>query len=263
MWMTGLVLGARGDLSEAQRQLDQTDSLCEKIGDEVFHHRILNSRGWLAAEQGNLAEALEWSRRGAESARARGDAETTSNAELNLADCLVVTGDYGLAHDLLSGVRRRIENPATSAWMQWRYTQHLAASLGELALARGELVEAQTHARQCIERAARYGSRKYLVRGRRLLADIELAAGRPWEAEAPLREALAMAKAIGNPTQLWKTYVSCRRFYRALGQADNADAAHAAAREVADSVRAKLTSPAAQTVFESAPLLRPVYAPED
>jgi DNA-binding NtrC family response regulator/tetratricopeptide (TPR) repeat protein len=263
MWMTGLVLGARGELAGAQRQLEETDGLCEKIGDEVFHHRILNSRGWLAAEQGDLAQALEWGRRGAEAARARGDPETISNAELNLADCYVVTGDYALAHELLSGIRRRVEDPATSAWMQWRYTQHLAASLGELALARGNLAEAHMHAKECIERAARYGSRKYLVRGKRLLADIELAAGRPREAEAPLRDALAVAKAIGNPTQLWKTYVSSRRVYRKLGQIDAADQAHAAALAITEGIRANLPSPAARTTFGQSPLLRTVYGPEE
>jgi DNA-binding NtrC family response regulator/tetratricopeptide (TPR) repeat protein len=263
MWFKSLVLGAQGDLSGAGVQLDEAEALSVKIGDEIYHDRILNSRGWLAAEQGDLAQALEWNRRGAESARRRGDAETTSNAELNLADGLIATGEYGLGQELLSGVRRRVEDPKTSTWMQWRYTMHLAVSLGELNLARGDLAVAREHAMQCLERALRHGSRKYVVRANRLLGDVELAAGRPREAEAPIREALAMAKAIGNPTQLWKTHVSCQHFYRRLGQIDAADAAHAAALAITERIRASLPDPAAQKIYESSPLLRPVYAPEE
>src|SRR5262249_52255603 len=233
------------------------------IGDEVYHHRILNSRGWLAAEQGDLAQALEWGRRGAKAAGARGDPETLSNAELNLADCFVVTGDYGLVQELLSGIRRRVEDPATTAWMQWRYTMHLAASLGDLALARGDLAEAREHATRCLEQAARYGSRKYVIRGHRLVADVALASHRPQEAEEPLRQALAIAEAIGNPTQLWKTHVSCRRLYRALGRPDAAHAAQAVAWTIVERIRASLSSPAARTTFAESPLLRAVYAPED
>jgi hypothetical protein len=33
-----------------------------------------------------------------------------------------------------------VQDPATSAWMQWRYSMHLFASLGELWLARGGTV---------------------------------------------------------------------------------------------------------------------------
>jgi DNA-binding NtrC family response regulator/tetratricopeptide (TPR) repeat protein len=262
MWFKGLALGALGDLSGAEARLDEADALCQKIGDEVYHHRILNSRGWLAVEQGDLTKAIEWSRQGADAARARGDPETTSNAELNLADCFIATGEYGLAHELLSGVRRRVEDPATSTWMQWRYTMHLAASLGELALARGDFVEAREHATRCLEQAGRHGSRKYVVRGHRLVGDIALAANSPKEAEAPLRQALAVATAIGNPTQLWKTHVSCRRLYQALGRSDAADAAQEAARAITERIRASLAIPSARATFVQSPLLCAVYAPD-
>src|SRR5262249_31926410 len=116
---------------------------------------------------------------------------------------------------------------------------------------------------RCLELATRHNSRKYVVRGHRLVADIGLAARRPREAEAPLRKALGLAEAIGNPTELWKTHVSCRRLYRALGQPDAADSAEAAAWSVAERIRANLSSPAARTTFEKSRLLRAVYAPDD
>jgi transcriptional regulator with AAA-type ATPase domain/tetratricopeptide (TPR) repeat protein len=262
-WFQGVALVGRGDYDEARARFDEAQVLCEKIGDEVMQHRILNSRGWLSAEQGDLAQALEWNRQGAAAARARGDAETISNAELNLADLFVATGEHALARELLEGIRARVEDPTTSVWMQWRYTTHLAASLGELALARGEWAEASRHAQRCLELATRYNARKYLVRGGRLVGEIALAGPRPQDAEAPLRHALALAEAIGNPTQLWKTHVACARLYRALGQPDAAHAAREAGRAVAERMRASLASPVARATFEHSPLLRPAYAPED
>lgn len=43
--------------------------------------------------------------------------------------------------------------------MRWRYSIHLFASLGELALARGDVAQAREHADECLERATRTRSR--------------------------------------------------------------------------------------------------------
>jgi predicted ATPase len=79
------------------------------------------------------------------------------------------------------------------------------ASLGELWLARGDPAKAQEFADQCLELATRTNLRKYLVKAWRLKGESALARGQWDEAEGMLRQALALAQAIGNPTQLWKT----------------------------------------------------------
>ena len=113
-------------------------ALSEKVGDEVWHHRLLNCLGWLYIEVGNLDQALDLNRRGAEGARKRGDPETRANAEINVGDVFIGKGDLTLAQEILEGVYRLANDPATSEWQRWRYSMHLFASLGELWLARGE-----------------------------------------------------------------------------------------------------------------------------
>src|SRR5881296_2574340 len=61
---------------------DFSDRLSEKVGDEVYHLRFLNSLEWLLIECGDLDRAMDLNRRGAEGARKRGDHETIANAEL-------------------------------------------------------------------------------------------------------------------------------------------------------------------------------------
>jgi hypothetical protein len=106
-----------------------------------------------------------------------------------------------------------VHHPATSDWMKWRYSMHLFASLGDFWLARGESARAQEFADQCLDIASRTNSRKYLVRGRRLLGEIALAR-RQWdEAEGWLQQTLTLAQTVGNPTQLWKTHLALGRLY--------------------------------------------------
>jgi tetratricopeptide (TPR) repeat protein len=107
---------------------------------------------------------------------------------------------------MLERVDRFARDPSTSPWMRFRYSIRLSASLGELALAQGDLEQARRHAERCLELAGRTNARKNLVKGWRLAGEVATTAGRWDEAEQALREALVIAEAIGNPTQLWRTY---------------------------------------------------------
>ena len=191
--------------------------------------------------------------------RNRGDHESFANAELNLGDIALVTGDLPLAREFIEGVHRLVQDPATSEWMRWRYSIHLFASLGELALARGDLVQAREHADECLERATRTRSRKYLVKGWRLHGEIAKAR-RMWEdAHRALREALAVAEFLGNPTQLWKTHMAIGGLHSQLKTPEAAQQAYEAARNVIEQIKSRLHNPGLRTSLESAPLIRRVY----
>jgi hypothetical protein len=165
-------------------------------------------------------------------------------------------GDLVQAHERLVSVHRLVKNPATSDWMKWRYSTHLFASLGDLWLARGDPSKATEFASQCLALATPMSSRKYLVRGGRLTGEIALAQRRWDEAEQALRQALAVAQAIGNPTQLWKTHRALGRFFAEAKRPEEAHRAHQAARSVTDKVSAELTNPGLRGAWASAPFLR-------
>ena len=203
MFMAGVNFTAKGDYDAAVAILEDGLALAEKVGDENYTPRTLNSLGWLYLECGALDRAHELNRVAADQAHRRGDHEMIANAEL--------TGDIGSARHLpaarFSGIPHG-RDPTTSAWMRWRYSLHLFSSLADHALSRGAWGEAQAHAERCLTGAVRTRSMKYVAKGRRLLAEIALGR-REWaEADASLREALTLAETIRNPTQIWKTHVA-------------------------------------------------------
>jgi tetratricopeptide (TPR) repeat protein len=255
----GVALTGKGDYDEALATFEEGLVLSEKASSEVWHHRILNSLGWLYSECGALGRALDFNRRGAEEARKQGDPETIANAELNLADIFLAQGDYTLAQEFLDGVYHLAHDPVTSDWMKWRYSMHLFASLGDLWLARGELAKAQEFADRCLALATRTTSRKYEVRGKRLWGEIALAQHQWGAAEAWLRQALLLARNVGNPPQLWKTYVAMGHLFREMQQPRQAQAFYQAARDVIHRIKVTLHNAELRTSLEQSPLTQAIY----
>jgi tetratricopeptide (TPR) repeat protein len=255
-FLRGVTLTARGDYASALATFDEGTALAERVGDEAIYHRLLNCRGWLHAEVGDLDTAADLNAKSAAIGRRRRDDGTRANAEINLGDVLLARGDLAGAAEILTGVERMAADPATSRWMLYRYTNRLWASLGELALARGDLDAARARAHQCLEAATRSGARKNVVKGRRLSGQIAMAARRWDEAHTALNEALTVATTIGNPTQLWRTHAALGDFHAARGDKDAAQRAYAAARGVVDRMLAALPTPGLRAALESLPTVR-------
>ena len=255
----GITRTGMGNYTGARALFEEGLALATKVGDEIWRHRLLNCLGWYYVELWDLERATEFNREGATGARQRGDPETASNAEANLGDIFIAQGDLSLAHEVLEGVHYVVKDPAVSVWQKWRYSMHVFASLADLWLARGDSTQARTFADQCLEVATRTTARKYLVRGWRLRGEIALAS-RAWdEAEASLRQALPIAHAVGNPTQLWKTYAALGRLYTDLKRPDAAWSAYRSAREVLDRMKSNVGDPALRETFASAPPIRDLY----
>ena len=256
LWEYGLALTGRGHYDEAVAILEEGLVVCEKSGEEIMRHRILNTLGWLYLECGDLELAVDLNRRGAEGAHKRGDDETIANPELNLGDAFLARGDLALAGEFLDGVHSRVQKPTTSEWMRWRYSTHLFASLGELALARGDRDAARRFADECLEIANRTKARRYLVKGWRLRGQIALDRRHTGDAEQALGEALAIALSIGNPPQLWRTHAALGQLYGARGDREAARREYQAARAVIDSVTSTLRDARLRASLEASPLAR-------
>jgi hypothetical protein len=100
--------------------------------------------------------------------------------------------------------------------MKWRYTQHLHASLAELWLAYGEVEKATGYADLCIERAEETRSLRNIAKGRRARGKALIALGETEQGNAELELALAAARAVGNPSQIWQTLEALGRPQEAL-----------------------------------------------
>jgi tetratricopeptide (TPR) repeat protein len=258
LWQHGVALTGAGRYDEAVAILEEGIAVCEKAGEEIMRHRMLNTLGWLYLELGDLDTGIDFNRRGAEAARKRGDDETIANPEINLGDAFMAKGDLTLAAEFLDGVHARVRKPTTSEWMKWRYSMHLFASLGELALARGDRERAHRFADDCLEIASRTHSRRYMVRGLRLRGEISVSRGEGDDAERVLRQALEIAEEIQNPPQLWLTHLALGDLYRRRGDRDGAQRAYATVRSLIDTTTSGLRTPSVRAAFEGAALTKRV-----
>ena len=259
LFMYGVALTGTGEYDRALAIFEEGLDLTEKVGDEIFHIRVLNSLGWMYLECGDLDQAFDLNYRASQVANKRGDPETVANAELNLSDILILKEDFDSALKYLEKVQRLANDSTTSDWMKWRYTTHLLASFGELWLACGDLSQALNFADQCLERATRTNSRKYIVKSRRLKAEIASARKQSQAAEVELQKALSLALFISNPTQLWRTHLAIGNHHLETGRPDEAQKFYGAARDVIEGVKVDLQNSALRSSLENFPPIQHIF----
>jgi len=236
-FLHGLSLTGKGDYDDALASFTEGLSLAERVGDEAIHHRLLNCLGWLYADLGDLDQAEELNSISARIGRRRTDPGTQPNAELNLAEIYCSKADVARSQDQYDEVYRYFLNPDNSLWMRYRYSIRMFAGMGELALRRGDLSTARSHSAQCLELATRTASRKNLVKGWRLAAQIAHAERDDDTAEGLFRKSLAIATSIGNPVQHWKAEIALGRFLDDVKRPDDAQQAFARAFALMQRVR--------------------------
>ncbi len=214
-------------------------------------------------ECGNIEYAIELNERGLDFSQLRGDPEVIANCELNLGDVFLAKGDRQLVREFFSKAHAIVNNPSTSDWARWRYSQHMLVGYGETCLALDDPKKAEEWANQCLDLATDTDSKKYLVRGWRLKAGIGVARLQWQDAEEALRKALAYAEQIGNPTQLWRTQLAFSQLYSDTNRIDQSRSAARAARTVLDAMAAGLKTPALREAFEHSFLIKDAYARSD
>jgi tetratricopeptide (TPR) repeat protein len=260
VWERGLTHGGKGEYAAALGALQEALALSDRLGDKVFKCRVLNSLGWVYGEIYNLEAAIRYNREGAEASYKVGDPEIIRNAEINLGDDYLLLGDLEQAQRYLEKVYADTQQRGKwgEEWMKWRYAQHLYHSLGELWLAKGDAAQTLECAEACLKLAEPTMSRKNLVKGWRLKGQALLAQGQGEQAEAALARALTMAREIGNPPQLWKTYQALGALYEWQADLERAQAAYQSALDVIDGVaEERLQDQELQRTFLAA---RPVQA---
>jgi hypothetical protein len=98
-----------------------------------------------------------------------------------------------------------------------------------------------------------------VIKGWRLQGEIALTR-RQWnEAAGWLQQALTLAQAVGNPTQLWKTHLALGRLHTAAKRPEQARQAYQAAREVIEQVKASVQHPELSASLERWPIFQQGY----
>lgn len=260
LFSLGLPLAGKGAFGEAHATFTEGLALAERVGDEIFRMRFLNSLGHVLAECGDIDAARPLNEQSREFALRRQDSEVLANAELNLADGWLAQGDPSLAREIGQAVLGVVKSPTTSGYMRWRYAQHLFASLGETSLAQGKLAPATDYADQCLDLATRTRSLKYVARGWRLKAGVARARGDAEAAGEMLQRALQHARRARNPGQIWRSELALGAFLQETGKHDAAGRRFAAARRCLAGIEHRLEqNPALREAFATSRLFEDAF----
>ena len=264
LWNQGIAWHELGEEDRALAALEEGLALAEKIGDDAMGPRFRNTLGFLRIDCGDFESGVALSERAYEETNSSSRAGHGTGAERrafirnNEADAFMARGDLAAAAQALDESLHIVQHPPPSRWMTWRYGTHCHASLGQLALLRGDAEAARRRAEQSLEMATAAGSRKYECWGWRLKGE-SATARRAWpEAEDALRRALSIALAIEHPRHTWLSHLALARLHEACGRAEDARAAYGVAWHIIKGLRDRTQDPGLRRGFESAPLAREI-----
>jgi class 3 adenylate cyclase/tetratricopeptide (TPR) repeat protein len=262
LWNQGIALHEMGEEDRALAVLLDGLALAEKVGDDALIPRFRNTLGYMRIDCGDLDAGIATSERayeetGRSSREGHGTgAERRAFIRNNQADAFIARGDLGSAAQALDESLHTVQHPPPSRWMTWRYGTHCYASLGQLALLRGDADAARRYAEQSLEIAAATAARKYESWGWRLKGESAMARHAWPEAEEALRRAVALAVAIDQPRQTWLGQRGLGRLFEACGRREDARAAYGAAWQVITAQRERTHDPDLRRGLESIALVR-------
>ena len=257
LWNQGLAWGDLGEYDRALAALVDGLALAEKVGDDAYIPRYLNTIGWLRINCGDFTGGIELSERAYEITNRSSRAGHGTGAErrafirANEANAWMAQGDLASAAEALAETHHIVQHPPPSRWMTWRYATHCHASLGQLMLLRGDPERARRFADQSLETSVPTRSRKFESWAWRIKGE-SATARRAWdEAEQELRRALSIAETIDQPRQAWLTLAALGRLEAARGRREDARVRYDAARAIIADLRARTTDISLQVGLDS------------
>jgi tetratricopeptide (TPR) repeat protein len=264
LWNQGLACHEMGDHDRALAALGEGLALAEKLGDDAYIPRYLNTLGFLRIDCGDFDAGIALSERSYEATAVSSRAGHGTGAERrafirnNEADAFMARGDLASAAQALDEALHVVKHPPPSRWMTWRYTTHCFASFGQLALLRGDADGARRFAEQSLEAATPPASRKYQAWGWRLKGESATARQAWGEAEDALRRSLAFALEIGQPRHVWQSHAALARLHEACGRVEDARVEYRAALTVVANLRSGTKDPGLLAGFASLPAIREI-----
>ena len=179
---------------------------------------------------------------------------------VNLAENYLALGDHRRAKDLLDSVYRDSKRPEFH-WNRFRWRSRCLLDMSQLALRKGDPSTAQSHLDEALADGWIDGfpMKKYQVRAARLRGKIQAATGDIAAAKRSLGEALARARDLAFPTQLWLTH---RAFGDVLVKLSESEARtqYGEARSVAQAIADGLKDPGLKQDFLSSEPIRSLFA---
>jgi tetratricopeptide (TPR) repeat protein len=226
-FIRGMALTEAGRYSEAIELLKRQIDIMERNTIYIHLGRLCNTLGWTYSEIYNFEKAFELNNRSLECVfmLRRSPAmlfwalEMQSQTEINLMEIKYATGKVNEAWDHLTRYEK-ISNHPDYDYARLRWSARMKDLKGNILLRRGDLNGSEKLARECLDVATRYESRKYIGRAERLLGRILTEKGACDQAESKLKSALTNLEKVGNPKQLWLTHTALSKLYEKISRSD-------------------------------------------
>ncbi|MFN8597515.1 MAG: adenylate/guanylate cyclase domain-containing protein [Anaerolineae bacterium] len=215
--------GGRGRYDAAWTALENGYALAQQIRSPLWLARYPNQRAWLSAELGDWETAYEIDHAGLEPARdVPGLREFEISTLINLVLDGVALNRLDEAEAYLIEAQRDVGRPEFGSH-NWRWRTRLADAKARLALARGQLAEAEQAIDELLQQAEVTRARKYLARGLVLRADGHRQRNNLAAAESDLLAAISQADGMCYfPTRVGAR-CRLREVYAHTGSTANAD----------------------------------------
>jgi class 3 adenylate cyclase/tetratricopeptide (TPR) repeat protein len=262
LWTHALALNNLGDHDRALAEFIEGLALAEKIGDDAYGARYLNTIGWVRIGCGDYGEGIAFSERsydltGRSSRAGHGTgAERRAFIRNNEAEAFMAQGDYAAAAQALDESLHTAQHPPSSRWMTWRYSTHCYAALGQLALQQGDADRARRFADQSLEIATPTASRQFESWAWRIKGESATMRHAWGEAQDTLGRAVEIAESIRNPRQQWLSWLALGRLRDAEGRSDDARRSYQTAWKLVTALRGRTSDPGLRAGLESALSIR-------
>jgi tetratricopeptide (TPR) repeat protein len=241
-----LTLANLGRISEAMEVLNRAVEMARRNGASYWSSRVPNCLGWIHRELQDYEGALAHDRKGVEVARGAGVPEAQANSAINLVVDHFQTGDI---EEAKLNIQRAESILAQDHWLRWRFDLRLCAARVEQTMLRPDALA-------LLEKATRYGARKYVADAHRLLARIAMVEGDAEAAEAELNSAIQILRDYPAPLVAWKTHLAMGRLQVQLGHPEAACAAFGEAATVIRYIAGNIADARLRQIFLSSEPVR-------
>ncbi|HEX8859852.1 MAG TPA: adenylate/guanylate cyclase domain-containing protein [Actinomycetes bacterium] len=249
----GLGLVGLGRHEEALRLYEQVVASGKEL--ELaprFTARVVSMWAGALRELYDTGEARRLNAEAAELAELAAFPPPRVQAAIDLLFLDLMEGRFGAAERAWPGLREQAE--AMKGWHQWLMIGRLAEARAEIALGLGRPQAAAEAAVASIAHARRVGRLKYEIASRTVLGAALLAMGKPGEAVAELRRALAGAERLRHPPSLWRAAAELGAASYSAGDDDGAAAAYRTAQATIGSFAEALAPERQQLLLAAEPV---------
>jgi tetratricopeptide (TPR) repeat protein len=241
----------RGDYMASIKKYQEALKFAEETGELLNRCKGLNTLGWVYSDLGWISEAKKLNEASYKAALeiGSGSEEAEANAIVNLAENAVAEGDFEQAKKYLEGLSKKAETDPGYLFARHRWEVRQLCTLGEISLHKDETDEAMQCAHKAFEIAEKTLNKRGMIKASCLMGEIYITKKDFSKAEETLNEAIANAKEIGNPPQLWRTYYALGKLKEAQGLKQEAKEKYREALKVTERTAWLLTDKKIRDIF--------------